>query len=145
MKFHFRWFTSASNYQGSKGCDVTLRSLSTRYSPAPSLFYVPGCSSNTICSCDVFYWEAHSSGHDVKFRVTERNFLMLYFFFFVLYYSYSRQMNNYIITMRITTIFLRNLHCYVFRHFPVTIRQFTASSFLSYVPTSNCNFWKYNF
>jgi hypothetical protein len=30
------------------------------------------------------------------------------------------------------TVCLCNLHCYMFRHFPVTIRQFTANVLLSY-------------
>ena len=35
-------------------------------------------------------------------------------------------------TLYITTISLCNLHCYMFRHFPVTIRHFTSKASLSY-------------
>jgi hypothetical protein len=38
-----------------------------------------------------------------------------------------------------TTVSLCNLHCYMFRHYPVTIRQFTTNALLSYALSSNCS------
>jgi len=52
--------------------------------------------------------------------------------------------HNYIITVYVTTVSLCNLHCYIFRHFRVIIRQFTASALLSYTCSSNCSCWKYS-
>jgi len=51
-------------------------------------------------------------------------------------------MHTYIITVYITEIALCNLHCYMFRHFHVIIRQFKTNALLSCKRTSNCSFWK---
>jgi len=50
-----------------------------------------------------------------------------------------------IITVNNTTVSLCNLHCYMFRHFRVIIRQFTTNALLSYTRSSNCSCWKYSF
>jgi hypothetical protein len=42
----------------------------------------------------------------------------------------------------ITTVCLCNLHCYMFRHFNVTIRQFTTNTLLGYTRSSDCSCWK---
>jgi hypothetical protein len=50
----------------------------------------------------------------------------------------NQQMQNYIITVYITTVCLCNPYCYMFRHFHVVIRQFTTNALLSYTRSSNC-------
>ena len=45
------------------------------------------------------------------------------------------------ITVYITTVSLCNIYCYMFRHFHVTIRQFTANVLLSYTRSANCSCW----
>jgi len=42
--------------------------------------------------------------------------------------THKRKVNT--ITVHITAVCLCNLHCYMFRQFPVTIRQFTANALL---------------
>jgi hypothetical protein len=44
----------------------------------------------------------------------------------------------------ITTVCLCNVHCYVFRHFHVTVSQFTNCTLLSYKRASDCTWWKYS-
>jgi hypothetical protein len=48
------------------------------------------------------------------------------------------------ITVYITTVSLYNLQCYMFRHFPLTIRQFTANRLLSYTSPANWSCWWYS-
>jgi hypothetical protein len=52
--------------------------------------------------------------------------------------------HNYIIKGHITILSLFNLYCYMFWHFRITIRQFTANDLLTYTSSSNCSCWKYS-
>jgi len=63
--------------------------------------------------------------------------------FFILFY-YNQQIHTCIIKVYITTVSLCNLHYYMFRHCPVTIRQFITNALLSYTRSSNWSCWKYN-
>ena len=49
------------------------------------------------------------------------------------------------ITVYIKTVSLRNLYFYMFRHFHVVIRQFTATALLSYIRSSDCSCCKVQF
>ena len=42
------------------------------------------------------------------------------------------------------TQFTANVHCYMFRQFPVTITQFTVNVLLSYTRSEYCSCWKYS-
>jgi len=50
-------------------------------------------------------------------------------------------MHNNFITVYITTVSSCILYCYMFRHFHITIRQFTNNALLSYTRSSNCSCW----
>jgi hypothetical protein len=50
----------------------------------------------------------------------------------VLYCTITNKHTTNIITVYITTVSLCNVHCYMFRHFPVTITQFTTNTLLTY-------------
>jgi hypothetical protein len=63
-------------------------------------------------------------------------------FFISLFVYYNQQTHICIIPVCITTVSLCSLHCYMFRHFPVTIRQFTTIALLSHTRASNCSSWK---
>jgi hypothetical protein len=67
--------------------------------------------------------------------VNLRNIFIYFSFIFILYYK--QQKHNYIITVYITTVSLCNLHCYMFRHCHVIIRQFTTNALLSNTRSSN--------
>jgi len=54
-------------------------------------------------------------------------------------------MHNYLIKVYITTVCLCYLHCYMFRHFRVTIRQFTTNASISYKHFSNFQLLKIQF
>jgi len=68
---------------------------------------------------------------------------MFQFLFFLI--TNKRTINT--ITEHITTVSLSlcNLHSYMFRHFPVTIRQFTANTLLSYTRSSKFGLLKTQF
>jgi hypothetical protein len=84
--------------------------------------------------------------HNVQLSVTA-NHLSIWMqntkvIYFIL--CYNQQMHSSIIKVYIARVSLCNLHSYMFRHFRVTIRQFTTNALLSYIPSSNCSCWKYS-
>jgi len=79
--------------------------------------------------------------HIYKFVLLFFSFIYLYFPF----YTFSLHPTNAQLSHNSIhhNSLLCNLHCYMFRHFRVIIRQFTANALLRYTSSSNCNCWKY--